>query len=149
MAENKELIKIKKIYGEKFMHLCRALFPTLLEAEGKLLEILQQTFSNNSPTLYEDIVNNDLAEEFKNYIYSKIDMEDEEKNILEEKTPYELLSEAGYELYECKTEEEIQAFKKYYKSGEELCTFHGGRLNRCVVFFCSKKRCREDKKRRF
>mgnify|MGYP003301659321 CR=1 FL=1 len=29
-------------------------------------------------------------------------------------TPKELLDIAGYDLYECKTESDIQAFKKYY-----------------------------------
>ena len=33
-----ELKKIKKIYGEKFMQMCRTLFPTLLETEGKYKE---------------------------------------------------------------------------------------------------------------
>ena len=36
--------KIKKIYGENFMKLCRELFPTLLETEGRLLEVLSLTF---------------------------------------------------------------------------------------------------------
>ena len=39
MAESKELKRIKKLYGENFMHLCRELFPTLLEQEGLLTEI--------------------------------------------------------------------------------------------------------------
>ena len=32
---------------------------------------------------------------------------------IKQKTPYELLEEAGWDLYECHTEEEIQKFKKY------------------------------------
>ena len=139
MSESKELIKIKKIYGERFMHLCRTLFPTILETEVRLLEILTTSFSNNCQTLYEDITENYLVEDFKNYIYSKIDMEDEEKKLIESKTPYELLDEAGYNLYECKSEKEIQSFKKYYAKNEELCTFRGGRLNRCVVYFAVRK----------
>ena len=35
--------------------------------------------------------------------------------------------------------EDIQKFKKYYAIGEELCTFSGGRLNNCYVFFAVKK----------
>ena len=42
-------------------------------------------------------------------------------------------------MYECKTESDIQEFRKYYAPGEELCTFNGGRLNRCHVFFAVKK----------
>ena len=33
MAGSEELKKIKKVYGESFMKLCRSLFPTLLEQE--------------------------------------------------------------------------------------------------------------------
>ena len=150
MSNSKELNRIKKLYGEKFMHFCRSIFPTLLEQEGLLTEVLKSTFATNSRTLYDDIVNNDLEEEFKNYIYSKIDVEKEMPEIIREKTPYQLLDENGYNLYECNSEEEIQSFKKYYKSGEELCTFHGGnRLNRCVVFFAVKKDVEEIKREDF
>ena len=133
-----ELRKIKKVYGEKFMKYCREYFSTILEKEGRLLEILEKSFSKNC-TLSDDINTDELKEQLKDYIYSKIDVEDEEKRIIEEKTSYKLLEEAGYSLYECKTEEEIQEFKKYYAKGEELCTFNGGRLNRCVVFWAIKK----------
>lgn len=134
-----ELKKIKKKYGENFAKLCRTLFPTILETEGRLYEILTTYFSNNSRTLYEDLTKNGLEEKFKNFVFSKIDVEHPDKIMVEEKTPYELLDEAGYELTECTTEEEIQSFKKYYKPGEELCTFNGGRLNRCHVFFAVRK----------
>lgn len=149
MSNSKELNRIKKLYGEKFMHFCRSIFPTLLEQEGLLTEVLKSTFATNSRTLYDDIVNNDLEEEFKNYIYSKIDVEKEMPEIIREKTPYQLLDENGYNLYECNSEEEIQSFKKYYKSGEELCTFRGNRLNRCVVFFAVKKNVEEIKREDF
>lgn len=149
MFNSKELNRIKKLYGERFMHFCRSIFPTLLEQEGLLTEVLKSTFATNSRTLYDDIVNNDLEEEFKNYIYSKIDVEKEMPEIIGEKTPYQLLDENGYDLYECNSEEEIQSFKKYYKSGEELCTFRGNRLNRCVVFFAVKKDVEEIKREDF
>lgn len=149
MSNSKELNRIKKLYGEKFIHFCRSIFPTLLEQEGLLTEVLKSTFATNSRTLYDDIVNNDLEEEFKNYIYSKIDVEKEMPEIIGEKTPYQLLDENGYNLYECNSEEEIQSFKKYYKSGEELCTFRGNRLNRCVVFFAVKKDAEEIKREDF
>lgn len=149
MSNSKELNRIKKLYGEKFMYLCRSLFPTLLEQEGLLTNVLKSTFATNSRTLYDDIVNSDLEEEFKNYIYSKIDAEKEKPEIIGEKTPYQLLDENGYNLYECNSEEEIQSFKKYYKPGEELCTFRGGRLNSCVVFFAVKKDAEEIKRKDF
>lgn len=40
-----ELRKIKKVYGEKFMKYCREYFSTILEKEGRLLEILEKSFS--------------------------------------------------------------------------------------------------------
>ena len=64
MSESKELNKIKKIYGERFMHLCRTLFPTILETEGRLLQILTMHLANNTQTLYEDIAQNKLEEQF-------------------------------------------------------------------------------------
>ena len=32
-----------------------------------------------------------------------------------------------------------ESFKKYYEPYEELCTFNGGRLNSCRVWFAIKK----------
>lgn len=138
MAETKELKTIKKLYGEKFMHLCRRLFPTILEQEGLLTEILKSSFATNSRTLGEDITE-ELEETFKNYIFSKVDEEQEKVEIIVKETPYRLLEEAGYDLFECKSEDDIQSFKKYYKKGEELCTFRGDRLDSCVVFWAVKK----------
>ncbi len=149
MAESKELKKIKKIYGENFMKLCRSLFSTLLEKEGRLYEILSSSFSNNCKNLYEDIIKADCKEKFKSYIYSKVDMESPEKEVIKEKTPYELLKEVGYNLTECLTEEEIQKFKKYYKPREELCTFRGGRLDSHVVFWAVKENAEDIKRKDF
>ncbi len=133
---NNDLRLIKKYYGEDFAHLCRELFPILLEKEGLLFSIISKEFAYNK-YLYTDLKDNYLIEEFKNYIYSLFDFE--RKKIITEKTPEELLFEAGYDLYECKTEEDIQSFKKYYAENEELCTFKGGRLAKCHVFFAVKK----------
>lgn len=69
--ENKDLKWLKKHYGEKFSHLCRDLFPTLLEHEGLLSKLIAEHFLP-SRELYEDLVNNDLRDNFKNYIYSLV-----------------------------------------------------------------------------
>ena len=69
MGASNELRKIKKVYGENFMRLCRALFPTLLEQEGMLYEILSSSFSDNCKNLYEDIIKVNCEEKFKSYIY--------------------------------------------------------------------------------
>ena len=130
---------LKKHYGEDFAKLCRKLFPTILEEEGVLKDIITSRFGE-SRNLYNDIVSQGLENEFKNFVYDVY--EENKSKILSDvnKTPEELLSEAGYILYpECKTESDIQKFKKYYAKGEELCTFNGGRLNSCRVWFAVKK----------
>ena len=145
---NSELKQIKKLYGEEMMHLCRRLFPTILENEGVLLETLQRVLA---PTEYlakwiKSL--NHYEIHFEKWIKSCIENEKEEK-VTSLKTPEELMDEAGYTLYKCNTEEEIQSFKKYYAPGEELCTFNGGRLNRCHVFFAVKKNVDKIKRKNF
>ena len=144
---NPDLKIIKNKYGEKMMHLCRQLFPTLLENPYLLSNLMLNLFEPTKE-LYNDIIKNDLEEKFKNYIYSNLSTE--EKEIIKtEKTPTELLDEAGYILYECKTEEEIKSFKKYYKKEEALCTFNENRLEKCYVFFAVKKNIDEIKRENF
>ena len=144
---NKDLKIIKKKYGENMMHLCRELFPTILEKEGILSQVILDSFEV-SHELYNDLISNNLEAIFKNYIYETLDYKID-KIVKITKTPKELLSEAGYDLYECHTEGEIQAFKKYYSPGEELCTFRGGRLENCYVFFAVKKNIEEIKRANF
>ena len=100
-----DLKLIKRYYGETMMNLCKESFPTILEIPGKLFSILETEF-NYSKFLGSDIINNDLKINFINYINSKINND----FILTEtnKTPEELMDEAGYILYECTTENEIQ-----------------------------------------
>ena len=126
---------IKKLYGEKMSHLCRFLFPTILETPGKLSTIIKEKFY---PTrfLYEDLVNSNNIETFKNYIFESL--QHTKKRIDTNKTVEELLASVGYKIYECHTEDEIQSFKKYYTEQEELCTFNKGRLNTHHVFFIVK-----------
>lgn len=153
--ESKDLKLIKKRYGEKFAHLCRELFPTLLEKEGLLTQLLSKHFPP-SRELYNDLVSNDLIYSFKSYIYSLIPSDNLEKQKQVNLSPEELMDKAGYILYpECKTEEDIQSFRHYYYrgeptpeykggkpvgyKGEELCTFNGGRLGTCRVWFAVRK----------
>ena len=143
---NDELKKIKKYYGEEMMHFCRENFSTLFEEEGTVLSILENNFAH-SHELFSDIKKEEKEYYFKNYIYSFYDIE--EKQMITKKTPFELMEEAGYILYECKSEEEIQSFKKYYKHQEELCTFHGNRLQTNYVFFAVKKNVDEIKREDF
>ncbi len=138
---------IKKQFGEAMMHLCREEFPTILEQPGALSNILLSHF-RPSRFLYRDIINRNYVDEFKNYIYSIFDsgIREVEENI---PTPEELLDKAGYILYECLSESDIQAFKKYYKPREELCTFKDERLKRYYVFFAVKKNVAEIKRENF
>lgn len=144
---NNDLKLIKKHYGEKMMHLCRELFPTILERDGLLYKLISENF-DYSRFLCDDIINSCMEEEFKDFIFSQINVEKNYEELVK-KSPFELLSEAGYNLYECHNEEDIQSFKKYYKPGEELCTFRGGRLRRCYVFFAVKKNVDEIKREDF
>ena len=126
-------------------HLCRDLFSTILETPGLLFHTMSKKFAY-SKLIYEDI-NNHISE-FKAIIYNEIDTKKEVKEN-NDKTPQELLDEAGYILYECHSEEDIQKFKKYYAPKEELCTFRGGRLESCHVFFAVKKNVDEIKREDF
>ena len=128
---------IKKHYSEKMMHLCRTYLSTLLETP-KLLPSLLDKYFHQSKTLAEDILNEHSEDDFKNYIYSKIDVE--KKEITEVKSPYELFKEASYTLYHCNNYNEIMNFTKYYISHELLCTFYDieSRLERCHIFFAVK-----------
>lgn len=127
---------IKKKYNEAMMHLCREMFQTILEEPGLLSKIMLEHFTP-SRFLYRDIVENHLEENFKNLIYSFVGVQEKEKQTVF-KHPKELLKDAGYALYECLTEEDIQKFKKYYALNEAICTFKGNRLDRCYVFFAVK-----------
>ena len=149
MATQEELKKIKKTYGEDFMHWCRENFPTILEKEGRLYEILTSRFAGNSKTLYNDIMASRLDMKLKDFIYSEFGVDEKKEEQSKGKSPYELLAEAGYTLTECHTEGEIQRFKKYYAKGEELCTFHGGRLDRYLVFWAVKKDAENIKRTEF
>ncbi len=134
---NTDLKLIKRKYGEKMAHFCCKHFSTLLETKGLLPNILLNNFEPNH-SLYDDIINQNKENKFKDCIYNLLKIK-EAKEINTHKTPEELLNEAGYNLYECHTQEDIQSFKKYYAKGEELCTFNETRLKWCYVFFAVKK----------
>ena len=151
--DNTDLKWIKKHYGEKFSHLCRNLFPTILETEGLLSKLMSEHFPP-SRELYDDLTYNNFVDSFKNYVFSLTKTEDNKEKV--SLTPEELMDRAGYILYpECQTEEDIQSFRHFYHrgsptpvyrggnparyEGEELCTFNGGRLRSNRVWFAVKK----------
>lgn len=147
MNNNSDLYKIKKYYGEKFAQLCRTLFPTVLETEGLLFDTISSHF-DKTHTLYENILypyaenstNTVRAqiEKFQEYILSVVPKSASDF-VDTDKTPEQLMKEAGYTLYpECLTEKDINKFKKYYAPNEVLCTFFRDRLKTCRVWFAVK-----------
>ena len=71
-----DLKLIKKYYGEEMMHLCRRLFPTILDESGKLFNILDNNFQRTK-YLYKFIEANKLELKFKDYIYGLLYSEQE------------------------------------------------------------------------
>ncbi len=142
-----ELKSIKKIYGEDMMHYCRDNFPTILDKKGKLSEILSKVLAPTH-SIYKDLKDNNCLDDFRVFV-NTINDEEVKRLVIVKNTPAELLAKVGYNLYECKTEEDIQSFKKYYAPGEEICTFNGGRLRRCYVFFAVKRNVDEIRREDF
>ena len=128
---------IKKHYSEKFAQDCRRLFPTILEKEGMLANIISSNFAP-SKHLHELVENNETL--FRNYIFNVANIE---QKIMQgvSKTPEQLFQEAGYILYpECESDADVQAFKKYYELDEKLCTFDDHtRIDNCRIWFAVKE----------
>ena len=133
---NSDLKILKKKYGENFSKLCRELFPSILENEGKLVSIITSLFKE-SHFLYDDLIKYNVVYSFQKLVMNKYNKKIDSV-IVTEKTPYELFKEQGYTLKECHTNEEILSYKKYYAKGEELCTFNSDRLRSNRVFFAVK-----------
>ena len=138
---NNDLKYLKKFYGEDFSHLCRSLFPTILEREGILSEIIDKHFEPTK-SLCDTLKKNKLIEEFKSYIYEIYDKKYKKDKLLKNSdlTAVELMDKAGYILYpECTTYDQIDYFKHYYAPDEVLCTFSQPRLSIARVWFAVKK----------
>ena len=145
--ETKELNKIKKLYGENFAHLCRQLFPTILEQEGLLTDILTH-FIAPTTSLYDDLVEQEQVSAFKREVFKKANIQSKIVDINE--TPEQLMDKAGYILYpECQTQEEILSYQKYYYKEEALCSFKCHRLKDHRVWFAVKKNVDEIKREDF
>lgn len=151
MDLSKDLKYIKKKYGEQMMHYCRECFPTILNMPGKLVEILNKHFYYVKDSLYSDIKENHKEEEFNDFVYSNAGLKNEYDIRDVSKTPKELLDDAGYDFFECKTVEEVNSFKKYFSKDEQLCTFldPASRLENKYVFFAVKKNILDIKREDF
>lgn len=150
IKDNYDLKILKKKYGEDFAKLCRKLFPTVLEDEGVLLNLITSNFAE-SRNLYYDIVEENYENGFKRFVLGLIEGEKKVKKYENIEAPEVLLDKAGYKLYKCETVEDILKFKKYYAPGEELCTFKEAeeRINANHVFFAVKKNIDEIKRENF
>ena len=140
---------IKKKYGENMWKLCSRLFPRPLERSELLASILDYYFDHGRG-LYDYIEDNNLEFEFQSFVLQKLyPREYQVKLDKPDKTPKELLKEAGYKLYKCETEEDIQKFRKYYTDREALCTFKDGRLETSYVYFAVKENADKIKREDF
>jgi hypothetical protein len=65
--------------------------------------------------------------------HEKVQDNGETKPKEEPRCPFELLKDAGYDAYHADTQEKQDAIKKYFASGEALCTFGTSRYKDYVV----------------
>lgn len=121
---------------------CRSSFSSILEVPGLLSKLLIDNFYP-SFDLYNDLVSNNKLIEFEDYIYNISGIKFDVSSVDTVLSPKEIFDELGYDFYECKSEDDINKFKKYYAKGEELCTFLSNRLSRCYVFWVVKRNALE------
>lgn len=113
--------------------------PLALE-DTKLFNIVNSSvFADEKSLFCEEITSQNKISEYISFILSSY--EEEEKEGKEIKDPTTLLNEAGYDFYVCDTVADVEKFKKYYKSGEELCTFNNieWRLSNYYIFWIISK----------
>ena len=113
-VNTEEMYKIiKKQNGEQF---ARVLRQNVLLDIPNLKHILE--FAGTEPTDARNLVH------FLREIREKSGKTNKTKQEEEIKDPIELLSEAGYDAFIVNNERQKDSIKKYYRPGEELCTFN-------------------------
>ena len=141
---DKELKKIKKLFGEEFAKWCRETFTTILNYDGTLLEILLKKF-HPTRSLWEAIKDSEeLLRQVEDEIYREFDLivkKDSSEDSQELDSPELLCDKVGYILIKCETVEDVKLFKAYYDRGEELCTFWDieDRLESHFIFFAVRR----------
>ncbi|MBR4406813.1 MAG: leucine-rich repeat protein, partial [Clostridia bacterium] len=147
----KDLDRIKKLYGEGMARFCRANLSSILDDPGELPRLMEKFFAP-SRILCDTIKDNNIDQfcEFMlgEYFYEKGDTQEFVEDI---GTPEEIFDKAGYKFYHCKTVEDVEQFMKYYASGEAICTFNNieGRLHSNDIFWAVKKDVDEIKREDF
>ena len=89
-SADKDLKYIKKHYSEKLSHVCRDLFPTLLETPGLLPRVLDSKF-DKSAMLGDDLSSQSAKDDFKDFIYSFVDVEKPVPEIVGDKDAFKLM----------------------------------------------------------
>ena len=102
--------KIKKQNGERFSKAIRGYHNGIFEIPN-LLSIVKHAGHGR-----ED------AEAVIPYLMTLLTRRDEKEEKVED--PFELLKRAGYEAYHADTLDKQNSIRKYFASGEELCTFN-------------------------
>jgi hypothetical protein len=117
--------KIKKQNGERFAKVLRGFHNGIFEIPD-ILQIVRH--AGNTP---ED------AEQICSYLMSLLLTDDDEPDEVED--PFALLDQAGYEAYYADTKEKQDAIKKYFQSGEKLCTFGTNRFKNYYIINAIRK----------
>ena len=165
---NNELNRIAKMYGNDMKNLLgrNDAFATIRETRGALYTAITELFAP-SKLLYDEI--KDQQGEFINLMLVKLN-EMEVLGTMDEAIPtdvnfldifdsdkvdeylQDIVSEfkekAHYDLYLCKTEEDVNKFRDYYVPDELLCTFDNinGRLGSKYIFWAVKDNVDEIKR---
>ena len=146
----KDLNRIKKMYGEDFAKkICRVYFSNFLEREDFSFADYISSVCAPNKFLYEDLVKYNLVNKFVTAVTGSLNNSTLTSEIVEG-TPEELMKKAGYSLYKCNTDADIEKFKKYYAKGEELCTFtDSDRLQMYTIFWAVKDNVKQIKRENF
>ena len=133
--------KLKKLYGNSMTNWFKLVCPALLELNNFSKDI-SKLFAP-SRTLYQDLKDQNMCDNFRNYLFVTLMPEVLEEKIIKEvpPTPAELLASVGYKFYECKSIEEVNSFRQFYRADELICTYNDveGRFNSSHIFFIVKE----------
>ena len=110
--------QLKKQNGER---VARVIRENVLLDIPNIVHILE--FAGNNPDEVRELVP----------VIREIYKRQQETSVHSDKNPLDLLSEAGYDAFVVTNAQEKNSIKKYYRSGEELCTF--GDPNRHKNFY--------------
>lgn len=142
--------KIKKHFGEGAMKYCREAFPLILDTPGLLYNTLCNLVDkSDGKEFFKKLLKEGEGDRFKGQVYAAAQVKQNctsYSKVVVNRTASEILDEAGYKLYHCKTVGDVEQFKKYYKDGESLCTFDNiyRRLETCHIFWIVKKELLSD-----